>query len=105
MKRFKIVEDGDRKGNYNNKGVAARKEAHIYPIKLPPRTPSLMPLDDAIWHRVASQLMEEAPDGKVTLEQFLDRLHTIATSLPKTYIKSVIAKTRPNLQALADSRG
>lgn len=48
LKRFKIVEDGDRKGHYSNKRIAAKKEAGIYAIKLPPRTPSLMPLDYAI---------------------------------------------------------
>ena len=43
--RYTIVEDGDRKGNASGKGVAAKTRANIYPLTLPPRTPSLMPLD------------------------------------------------------------
>jgi hypothetical protein len=105
LARFKIVEDGDRKGNYSNKGIAAKKEVKIHPVKLPPRTPSLMPLDYAIWHRIVTQLMEEAPGGTETKKQFLDRLRVIAKSLPKSYIKSVIAKMKPNLKALVDARG
>ena len=105
LKRFRIVEDGDRKGHYSNKGIQAKKEAHIYAIKLPPRTPSLMPLDYALWHRIATQLMDEAPEGTETKEAFLARLKTIATSLPKSYVKSVLAKMKANLKALKDSKG
>ena len=42
--------------------------------------------------------------GGETKEEFLGRLRTIATSLPKSYIKSVVAKMRPNLKALKDAR-
>ena len=90
---------------YSKKGIAAKKVAKIYPIKLPPRTPSLMPLDYSIWARIAKQLMDEAPQGTETKKQFLARLRRIATSLPKSYIKSVIAKMRPNLKALVEARG
>lgn len=105
LKRFRIVEDGDRKGHYSNLGIAAKKEAHIFPIKLPPRTPSLMPLDYAIWHRIAKQLMDEAPKGIETKEAYLARLRKIATSLPKPYIKKVLARMKSNLKALVDAKG
>ena len=105
LKRYRIVEDGDRKGHYSNKGIQAKKEAHIFPIKLPPRTPSLMPLDYAIWHRIAKQLMDEAPKGTETKEAFLARLRKIATSLPKPYIKKVLARMKSNLKALKDAKG
>jgi hypothetical protein len=105
LKRFTIVEDGDRKGHYSNKGIAAKKAAHIHAIKLPPRTPSLMPLDYAIWTRIMKPLIQNAPEGTETKEEFLKRLRAIATKLPKTYIKSVIARMKPNLQALVDAQG
>ena len=105
LKRFKIVEDGDRKGHYSNKGIAAKKAAGIYAIKLPPRTPSLMPLDFALWSRISKQLMDEAPEGDETKEVFLKRLRKIAMSLPKSYVKKVIARMRPNLKALKDAHG
>ena len=42
--------------------------------------------------------------GSEPKEEFLGRLRIIATSLPKSYIRSVIAKMRPNLKALKDAR-
>ena len=39
-RKFTIVEDGDRKGNYSGKGIDAKASAKIFPITLPPRTPS-----------------------------------------------------------------
>ena len=105
LDRFRVVEDGDRKGHYSNKGIAAKKAAKILPVKLPPRTPSLMPLDYALWKRICDQLMEESPEGPETKEAFLKRLKHIALSLPKSYVKAVIAKMRPNLKALADAQG
>ena len=105
LTKFKIVEDGDRKGHYSNKGIAAKKEARIHAIKLPPRTPSLMPLDYALWKTIADKLMEEAPKGRESKEQFLERLRTIAMSLPKSYVKKVVAQMKPNLKALVDARG
>ena len=105
LSRFKIVEDGDRKGHYSGKGIAAKRAAKIFAIKLPPRTPSLMPLDYAIWSRIAKQLLDEAPEGKETKAEFLERLRVIAQSLPKSYIKRVIARMKPNLKALVDAGG
>jgi len=49
--------------------------------------------------------MEEALKGTETQKQFLDRLRVIATSFPKSYIKSVIAKMKPNLKALVNACG
>ena len=62
-------------------------------------------LESCRWARIAKLLMDEAPDGRETKKEFLARLRTIATSLPKSYIKSVIAKMKPNLKALVDAHG
>jgi hypothetical protein len=103
--RYTIVEDGDRKGNTSGKGVAAKRRAKIYPMVLPPRTPSLMPLDYAIWHRIMTELMEKAPEGTEKKEQFLARLRGIAMGLPKSFVKSVIQRMRKNTKALVTSKG
>ena len=48
-KRFyRIVEDGDRKGNQSTKGKRAKDSAKIKAMTLPPRSPCWMPLDYAI---------------------------------------------------------
>ena len=63
---FTIVEDGDRKGNQSGKGIAAKKRAGIRALTLPPRTPSLMPLDFALWKLIEKKVMQTAPSGKET---------------------------------------
>ena len=80
LNRFRIVEDGDRKGHYSNKGITAKKAARTYAMKLPPRTPSLMPLDYAMWFRIGKQLMDEAPERTDTKGGFFKHLRLIAKS-------------------------
>lgn len=103
--RYTIVEDGDRKGNTSGKGVAAKARAKIFPITLPPRTPSLMPLDYAIWQAICKRMLDDEPDGVETRGAFLERLRTAATTLPKGHVKGVIGRMRSNIQALVDAKG
>ena len=49
---YHIVEDGDRKGNQSKKGIDAKIAAGIRATTLPPRSPSLMPLDNCIWKEI-----------------------------------------------------
>ena len=103
---YTIVEEGDRKGNMSGKGIKAKVRAKIRALTLPPRTPSLMPLDYAIWHKIAQQVIATAPKkGNVTKDAFMKRLRKIAVSLPNGYIKFVIHRMRDNIQALADANG
>ena len=103
--RYTVVEDGDRKGNMSGKGVAAKARAKIVAMTLPPRTPSLMPLDYAIWHKIEQSVTKGAPKGTETKAAFLARLRRAAMSLPKGYVKSVIGRMRGNIQALAAAGG
>ena len=103
---YTIVEDGDRKGNASNKGVAAKITSKIRALTLPPRTPSLMPLDYSIWHRIGQQVVKTSPKkGTETKDAFIKRLRRIALSLPKGYVKSVIRRMKDNIKALADAGG
>lgn len=103
--RYNVVEDGDRKGNTSGKGIAAKARAKIHATTLPPRTPSLMPLDYAIWKRIVDNMMKNAPKRAETKQEYLDRLRLVATSLPKGFIKSVIARMPKNIDALVDAEG
>lgn len=105
--RYTIVEDGDRKGNVSTKGIAAKARSKIYPRTLPPRTPSLMPLDYSIWHSIVQKMIHNAPKTQKTetKDAFLKRLQDIAQSLPKGYVKSVIGRMRGNLQAIIEAKG
>ena len=103
--RYNIVEDGDRKGNTSGKGIAAKARAKIYATVLPPRTPSLMPLDYAVWKRIVDIVMQTAPKGKETKAQFLDRLRSVAKSLPRGFIKATIARMPEIIKALVEAKG
>ena len=106
LSHYKIIEDGDRKGNQSNRGIAAKKEAKIKAVTLPPRTPSLMQLDYSIWQRIVRKMVETMPsEGTESMDEFLARLRKIATRLPKKYIKSVIDEMPANVRALADAKG
>ena len=50
-------------------------------------------------------MVDEAPNRTETTGEFLERVQTIARTLPKGFVKSVIGRMRSNLQALVDARG
>ena len=73
---YTIVEDGDRKGFQSNKGIAAKAAVGIQSMVLPPRTPSLMPLDASLWKRIDDILTATAPTGTESKKAFINRLQS-----------------------------
>ncbi len=104
-RQYILVEDGDRKGNQSNKGKAAKTKAKIRPLVLPPRTPSLMPLDYSIWNAVLEKMAACEPSGREARAAFVARLRRCAMSLSRSYVASVVGRMKENLQALKDSSG
>jgi hypothetical protein len=104
-KSYTIVEDGGRKGNQSQKGIDAKSACGIKALTLPPRTPSVMPLDFSIWKAIEKRLVQTAPKTTETKDAFLQRLKSCAQKLPKNYVKSVIARMRPNMQDIVDADG
>ena len=64
-----------------------------------------MPLDYAIWQRIVSKVMDEAPEHTETKEEFLARLRGVAKSLPRGYIRSIVAQMKGRTEALIASKG
>jgi len=87
------------------KCIDAKFTAGIKAMALPPRTPSLMPLDYAIWKAVERKVAQSAPRGTATKKAFLARLLQCAKSLPKGFVKRVIARTKLNIPAVLDAKG
>ena len=105
QEKFTVVEDGDKKGFQSGKGIKAKVTARIISMTLPPRTPSWMPLDYAIWHSVVKKMMENAPEGTESKEDFINRLQHTAKTLPRGYIAKVIGRMKGNIKAVIDAKG
>ncbi len=103
--KFRIVEDGDRKGFKSGKGNAAKEEMKIDALTLPPRSPSLMPLDYSLWTQIDAKMAECEPTGRETKLAFLARLKRCARSLPKATVRKTVRRMKANLSALIDARG
>ena len=104
-RQYTIVEDGDRKGNQSGKGVAAKDRAKIRAMTLPPRTPSWMPLDYAIWHAIDQRMAESAPDATESKADYLARLEKTARSLPRSFVRKVLGRMKGNIQGVIDAGG
>ncbi len=102
---YRIVEDGDRKGNQSNKGKAAKHAAGIQAMTLPPRTPCWMPLDYAIWCRIMDKVLETAPSHTETKKEFLVRLRRCALTLPRTWVAAQIGRMKEQIQGVVDAKG
>ena len=70
----------------------AKKEVGIEAMTLPPRTPSLMPFDYAVWKKIVDEVIDGAPEGRETKEQA--RLEAAARSLPRSYCRKIVGRMR-----------
>lgn len=97
-RHYRIIEDGDRKGNQSGKGLLAKERAKLKAMTLPPRTPSCMPLNYASWEEILRRMDGTAPEGTETKDEYLRRLKRTATSLPKGYVRAVLARMKKEHQ-------
>ena len=102
---FTIIEDGDRKGNMSGRGIKAKEEVGIRALTLPPRTPSWMPLDYALWRQIEERMTAQAPEGSETREAYLQRLRRCALSLPRSLIEKTVERVKDNIQGVMDAQG
>ena len=103
-RNYVVVEDGDRKGYQSNKGKAAKEEVGIRALTLPPRTPSLMPLDYRIWTEVDRVMDKTAPAKTETKDEFVARLQRAGTSLKKGVVEGAIGRFRANFQSIVNAK-
>ena len=102
---YRVVEDGDPKGYQSTKGKDAKKENSIQSWRLPPRSPEWMPLDYAIWSEIDRRMCSAKISGEETKAQHIARLRRTALSLPKKYVKKVLAQMKPRIQATVHAKG
>ena len=98
-------EDGDSKGYQSRKGHEAKTEENIESWTLPPRTPGWMPLDFCLWKEIEDRMMASKKSGPETKAAFEARLRKTALRLPKSLVKSCLAKMKSNIKATVQSKG
>ena len=104
-RQFRVIEDGDTKGFQSRKGIAAKEEQLIESWKLPPRTPSWMPLDFCLWKQIEGRALSGSGSRPLGAEAYAARLRSIASHLPKTLVRGCLAKMKSNIQAVVASKG
>ena len=102
---FRVVEDGDTKGFQSGKGRDAKQKQKIESWTLPPRSPDWMPLDFCLWDEIESRLLAQRITRTETKARWVQRLRSVAMSLPPALIKACLAKIKGNIEATVESRG
>ena len=100
-----VVDDGDTKGFQSNAGKAAKRQAKIKSLKLPPRSPGWMPLDFCIWREIEARVLRKEGNDKESFQDYKKRLAITAKRLPAKLVRSCLTKTKANIAATVTSKG
>ena len=108
-KRFQILEDNDPTGNYSGKGVKAKQEMKLIPLRIPKQSPDLNVLDYAIWSEVERMMRNQERlfcAGKTeTREEFKVRLARTARNLSSSFISKSIRDMAVRCKRLFQAKG
>ena len=103
---FRVVEDGDRKGYQSKKGVAAKASQRIVSMKLPPRSPEMMPLDYSLWKAIEDRMHnDQTVSGAESEGAYLRRLERTAKSLPAGLVKKTLGQMHKRIAAIVQEHG
>ena len=91
------------------KGLKAKEEMKLIPLRIPKRSPDLNVLDYAIWSEVERRMRNQEqhfPAGKTeTREQFKIRLARTARNLSSSFISKSIQDMAVRCKKLFDAKG
>ena len=104
-RRYIVVEDGDTKGYQSNRGKAAKQQAHITPMKLPPRSPGWMPLDFCLWDEIEARVLAKREHAHESMEEYKKRLAITAKRLPRQMLHNCLGRIKANIEETVNSRG
>lgn len=102
---FRVMEDGDTKGFQSGKGKQAKENEKIESWMLPPRTPSLMPLDYCLWVEIEKRALKKNDGGQETRSEYAARLRQAALRLPRNIVKNCLGKMRENVLDIVKAKG
>ena len=64
-----------------------------------------MPLDYAVWQAIDKGMASSSPDAAETRDEYLKRLEKTARSLPRGFVRKVIARMKSNIRGVVDAKG
>ena len=104
-----VLEDNDPAGYKSAGGKAAKKEANIVSMDLPPRSPDMNVLDYSLWSAInsAMRLQERSfrKNKKESKEQYMARLKKTALGLPRAQVEKAVMDMRRRVRAIYDADG
>ena len=103
-KRFRIVEDGDRKGFQSGAGIESKTKNKLESWKLPPRTPQWQPLDFCLWTDIDKRMLagKTGPESKIA---FLKRLRRVALATDAELVKRCLDSIKSRVDDTVQSKG
>ena len=109
VRRFRVMEDNDPTGYKCNAAKAAKIDAKIDVVKMPPRSPDLNPLDYSVWAEINRRMRKQEQSWPMSKKEsrkaFLGRLRRTAMKLPTEYIDKTIGNLERRCQLLKEAKG
>jgi hypothetical protein len=102
--KYYIVEDGDPAGYQSTLGKKGKKNAGIKSLKLPPRTPSWMPLDFSLWRTIEKKALA-GNQRRDTKKSYLKCLRNAAHGLTTSYVKKCCGSLKKRIKATLKAKG
>ena len=107
--KFVVMEDNDPAGYKSSKGIAAKSEARMSVLALPPRSPDLNVLDYSLWKAIATRMREQEAKFRSsrveTKEQYKARLRRTALGLPTAEVTKAVQAMHKRVRMVAKERG
>ena len=104
-RKFRVVEDGDRKGFQSGKGKDEKKAQKIESWGLPVRTPEWMPLDFSLWAEIEERVLGNHNYTDETAKAYKARVRRVAATLSRPMVKRVLARVPEQIVATDEAKG
>ena len=104
-----VLEDNDPAGYKSSAGKAAKLEASIMSVDLPPRSPDLNTLDYSLWAAINAAMRKQErafrKNKKETKEQYMARLRRTALNLPTSLVTKAVKDMHRRLRKISAAGG
>lgn len=107
--KWTVLEDNDPAGYKSSGGKAAKKEANIVSMDLPPRSPDLNVLDYSLWSAIGSAMRKHErkfrKNKKESKVQYMTRLKKTALGLPTSVVSKAVMDIHRRIRLIEKAGG